>query len=79
MASWNTKGKDIGYNEVKRNWFVMLSIEGFESVMLMYGTQSELWHYMRNSFHYSIHYRYRVASDEEVTAARMIGVKAYIC
>lgn len=79
MASWNIKGKDVGYNEVKQFWFVLLNVEGFESVMLVYGTQSEMWSYMRNSLHYSIHYRYRTASDEEVMMAKKLGIKAYIC
>lgn len=79
MGMWNTKGKANQSKEIKQYWFVMINVEGFESTMIMYGTQTELWYYMRNSFHYSIPYRYRNASEEEVETAKKLGVKAYIC
>ena len=78
--TWNIKGNNTRYNgNVKQNWFVMLSIDGFESVMLVYGTQTEMWNYMRDSFSRPIQYRYRIASDDEVTTAKRLGIKAYIC
>ena len=80
MGGWNIKDKEVEQcKEQKQYWFILLNVEGFESVMLMYGTQAEMWNYMRNSLNYSIHYRYRAASDEEVMMARKLGMKAYIC
>ena len=65
--------------ELKRYWIVMIYTEGFESVMLMYGTREDLWGYIGNSFKYSVNYRYRSASDEDVAMAKKLGIKAYIC
>lgn len=72
--TYGIKGK-----EVKQFWFVMVCVEGFESIMLMYGTQTEMWEYMRSAFSYSVHYRYRSASDSDVAMAKKLGIKAYIC
>lgn len=80
MMNWNIKGNNTRYNgNTKQNWLIMLSVDGFESVMLMYGTQAEMWNYMRDAFSRSIQYRYRIASDDEVTMAKRLGIKAYIC
>lgn len=65
--------------EVKRYWLVMVCVEGFESVMLMYGTRTEMLDYMRDGFRYTVHYRYRNASEEDVAMAKKLGIKAYIC
>lgn len=77
MAMYGIKGKEIG--EVKQYWLVMINVQGFESVMLAYGTHTDMLDYMGNSFRYSVHYRYRRASDEDVAMAKSLGIKAYIC
>lgn len=83
MAKWTantTKGnQNEQNNEIKRYWFVMLSAEGFECTMMVYGTQTGLWNYMRNSFSYNVYYRYRSATEEEFRTALNLGIKAYIC
>ena len=65
--------------EVKRYRVVMVCVEGLESVMLMYGTRTEMLDYMRDGFRYTVHYRYRNASEEDVAMAKKLGIKAYIC
>lgn len=74
MAMTYGKGK-----ECKQYWIVRISTKGFESTMLMYGTMSEMWKYMESELGYTLHYRYDSASNEEVTMAKKLGIKIYIC
>lgn len=80
MATWNTKNKEVEqHKEPKAYWIVMINTDGFESVFLVYGTQTEMWDYMKKSFFHAVHYRYRYASEEDVEMAKKLGIKAYIC
>lgn len=60
----------------KRYWLVSINTNGFESKMLVYGTEQEMWSYMESEIGYIP--GYTGATDEEVKAAKMLKIKAYI-
>lgn len=60
----------------KRYWIIKLDTRGFESVFLMYGTENEIQAYMIGEWGYTL--SYRGAGEDEVTAARKLGIKAYL-
>lgn len=61
----------------KRYWLVKINTNGFESKMLVHGTEQELWSYMESELGYIP--GYCGATEQEVTAAKMLGIKAYLC
>ena len=71
--------KETRRNEVKQFWVVMISVEGLEGTLLMYGTRTEMLLYLKNTVGFVAPFRYRSASEEDVMNARKLGIKAYIC
>lgn len=63
--------------EEKKYWIVKVNEKGFECAMLMYGTESSMWKYMRSELGYIP--GYHEISDEEARMARKLGMKGYIC
>lgn len=61
----------------KRYWLVRVVCRGFESLMLVYGTEDEMRTYMCGEFDCYTPL-YRGASDEEVSALKKMGAKVYL-
>ena len=61
----------------KRYWLVKISTNKFESRMLVHGTEQELWSYMESELGYIP--GYCGATEKEVAAAKLLGIKAYLC
>lgn len=61
----------------KRHWLVRVVCRGFESLMLVYGTEEEMRVYMCGEFDYYTPL-YRGASDVEVSALKKMGAKVYL-
>lgn len=61
----------------KRYWLVTVTNNGFQSKMLVHGTEQEMWGYMESEIGYIP--AYSGASEREVEAARLLGIKAYLC
>lgn len=59
----------------KRYWLVGFWKNGFEGKMLVYGTEQELQNYLSTELD---SYHYWGASEQEVEAARLLKIKAYI-
>lgn len=67
----------------KRYWLVSFWKNGFEGKMLVYGTEEELWSYLNSEIgggdsQHTGNYRYSGATEQEVEAARLLKIKAYI-
>ena len=67
----------------ERYWLVAFWKNGFEGKMLVYGTEEELWAYLNSEIgggddHHTGNYSYSGATKEEVEAARLLRIKAYI-
>lgn len=67
----------------KRYWLVTIDMNGFEAKFLLYGTEQELWSYLNSEIgggdeNHTGNYKYSGASDKDVEAAKMLGIKAYI-
>ena len=67
----------------KRYWLVAINKNGFEAKFLVYGTEQELWKYLNSEIgggdeRHTGNYRYSGATDKEVEAARLLGIKAYL-
>lgn len=60
----------------KRYWLINVLTNGFESMMLLYGTEDELRNYLDSELPGG--YRYHGATDEEVEALKKFGMKAYL-
>lgn len=61
----------------KRYWTVKFWKNGFEGVMLVYGTEMELWEYLNSELRDG--YSYSGATDSEVRAAKVLKIKIYLC
>lgn len=67
----------------KRYWLVAFWKNGFEGKMLVYGTEEELWNYLNSEIGGGDDrrigdYSYKGATEEEVKAAKLLKIKAYI-
>lgn len=67
----------------KRYWLVGFWKNGFEGKMLVYGTEEELWTYLNSEIgggddKHTGNYQYTGAREEDVKAARQLGMKAYL-
>ena len=67
----------------KRYWLVAFWKNGFEGKMLVYGTEEELWNYLNSEIGGGDdrrigNYSYKGATEEEVEAAKLLRIKAYI-
>lgn len=67
----------------KRYWLVSFWKNGFEGKMLVYGTEEELQDYFNSEIgggdsRYTGDYCYHGATEQEVKAARLLKMKAYI-
>ena len=60
----------------KRYWLIQLMTNGFESMMLLYGTEEELRNYLDSELPNG--YRYHGVTDEEVETLKKFGMKAYL-
>ena len=65
--------------ECREHWVVKINVKGFEGMMMMYGTESDVWKYTKSEFGYTCYCSYRQASDEEVMMAKKLGMKVYVC
>lgn len=65
------------FEEEKKYWIVKVNEKGFECAILVYGTESSMWKYMRSELGYIPNYR--EISDEESKMARKLGMKGYFC
>lgn len=68
----------------RRYWIVRFWKNGFEGVMLVYGTEDELWEYLNSEIGGAApghigDYSYSGATGKEVEMARALKIKAYIC
>ena len=61
----------------ERYWMCKINTNGFESMMLVYGTEQEMWSYMESELGYTP--GYHGASDNEVKMAKTLGMKVYMC
>ena len=61
----------------KRHWLVRVVYRGFESLMLVYGTEDEMREYMSWEFDHCVP-AYSGASEEEVSALKKMGAKVYL-
>lgn len=77
MTTTQNENKEVRRNEVKQFWVVMVNVEGFEGVMLAYGTRTEVLSYFKGTLGFVTSFRYRSASEEDVANARKLGIKAY--
>ena len=59
----------------KRYWLITINRNGFETKALVYGTETEMQEYMTSECGNVP--AYRGATEEEVEAAKSIGMKAY--
>lgn len=64
-------------NEDKKFWIVKIDKKGFECAILLHGSETELWRYMKREFNYVP--EYRAISDEQSRMARNFGMKCYLC
>ena len=67
----------------RRYWVVCINKNGFEAKFLVYGTEKETWDYLDSEiggggFGCTGDYSYYGATDVDVRAARILGIKAYI-
>ena len=67
----------------RRYWLVGFWKNGFEGKMLVFGTEEELWDYLNSEIgggddRHTGNYCYSGATEEEVRAARLLNMKAYI-
>lgn len=60
----------------KRYWLAHYEKNGFSFPVFLYGTEQELWEYTKSEFGYQL--GYRGATDEEVKAGRLLGMKFYL-
>ena len=68
----------------KRYWLVAFWKNGFEGKMLVYGTEEELWAYLNSEigggdYRHTGNYSYHGATAQEVEAAHVLNMKAYLC
>lgn len=68
---------------MRRYWLVAIDRNGFEAKFLVYGTEQELWSYLNSEIgggdeRHTGDYSYSGATDEEVKAARLLKIKAYL-
>lgn len=67
----------------KRYWLVAFWKNGFEGKMLVFGTEEELWNYLNSEIgggddRHIGNYSYKGATEQEVEAAKLLRIKAYI-
>ena len=60
----------------KRIWGFKIDNRGFESLVLVYGTEEEVQEYMRSEYGYIP--RYSGMTNKEEDAARVLGLKVYL-
>ena len=60
----------------ERYWLVKINNNGFESKFLVFGTEDGMREYLTSELGYMP--GYAGATEAEVAAAKLIGVKAYI-
>lgn len=68
---------------MRRYWLVAIDKNGFEAKFLVYGTEQELWKYLNSEIgggdeRHTGNYSYCGAREEDVKAARTLGIKAYL-
>lgn len=67
----------------RRYWMIKVYTHCFQMMMMVYGTEQEMWAYLRPDFggdeRTTGSYSYYGATDEEVKTAKALGMKAYIC
>lgn len=68
---------------MRRYWIVKPHIRGFEMLMLVYGTEQEMWAYMNSEIgggddRHTGNYGYTGATDTERATLVKMGVKAYL-
>ena len=68
--------KDSNENS-KKFWIVKIDKKGFECSILLYGTESGLWRYMKREFNYVP--EYYAISEEQSRMVRGFGMKCYLC
>lgn len=69
---------------MRRHWLVGFWKNGFEGKMLVYGTEEEMWDYLNSEIgggdeRRTGDYFYVGASEAQVKAARILGIKTYLC
>lgn len=60
----------------KRYWIAKYVKNGFEFKVFLYGTEQELWDYTKSEFGYQL--AYSGATDKEVEAGKVLGMKFYM-
>ena len=60
----------------ERYWIITINRNGFATKALVYGTETSMQNYMTNTCGYVS--AYRGATEAEITAAKSIGMKAYL-
>lgn len=67
----------------RRTWIVTITTYGFKSKILFYGSERELWAYLRPDFggdeRTTGNYSYSGATEKEIQAAKLLGMPVYIC
>lgn len=69
---------------MRRHWLVGFWRNGFEGKMLVYGTEEEMWDYLNSEIgggdeRHTGDYHYIGARKEDIEAARILGIKTYLC
>lgn len=69
---------------MRRHWLVGFWRNGFEGKMLVYGTEEEMWDYLNSEIgggdeRHTGDYHYTGARKEDIEAARILGIKTYLC
>lgn len=67
---------------MKITWMVKVSVHGFKMTFMVYGTEQELWAYLRPDFggdeRTTGNYSYRGATEKEIKAYKAIGGLIYL-
>lgn len=69
---------------MRMHWLVKFWKNGFEGMMMVYGTEEELWDYLNSEIgggdeRHTGNYSYHGASQYEIEAAEKLRMKTYLC
>lgn len=68
-----------GRDMLKQYWLVTIKVNGFYTKMIVFGDESEMWHYMQNELGYIPQYRsIGDENSEMVDTARELGICIYL-